>query len=376
MNNSVKILTITILLGWLITGSATFVFAQNYGSTSQQVKVFHPALHPVEKTDVNLYQQNGTSKNRFYIEVESVSCGDNQCHVVPVRMYFNKLGFFEKLEFGRGVRLEKTKGKRFRKADYQKLNAILKKQDSELARVDKEQLVKKQTDLDGVDAISGATTPLLPDKSYVKGAVWTCYTLWHWANGELVQIIRNKTGEETTVPAFVTLLKSDNQINRLFALEQIERLSKYQSELLSCIQQQANTFSRQETKLLLKYLENAPDSIRFSSLLELVVNNRQMQYDGLTSILKLMRDLSETECVQLSKLFSVLEFYPELNLLLTIFEKSKCDHTEIVDEVLLLLNRENIIIGRRAYWFLIERNLTLNQRKTLEEYRLENSEYF
>ena len=57
--------------------------------------------------------------------VETVVCGDSQCKIDTVKIYWNALGYYDRLVVPFGVELEKAEGKKFDSKDYEKLNTIL-----------------------------------------------------------------------------------------------------------------------------------------------------------------------------------------------------------------------------------------------------------
>ena len=116
--------------------------------------------------------------DQFYMDVKTVVCGDSQCRIDTVRIFWDELGMYDRLVLPKGIQLEKAEGEHFDQADYKKLDAILADKNCSLKEVYKEEVVGTEA-TEGVDGISGATI-ILNNKDYVKGAVWTCYTLWHW----------------------------------------------------------------------------------------------------------------------------------------------------------------------------------------------------
>ncbi len=366
-----------MLLGFLFGSSATFVFGRDVKKINHIVKVLNPAIHIIDSTEVVLVQEKTSESNHYYIDVESVSCGTNECKVVPVRIYFDELGYYQEIKVWRGNKLEKAKGKRFRKADYSKLDEVLQNEESVLGRVDKDKLVEQQTDLDGeVDAVTAATTPALPEESYVKGAVWTCYTLWHWVNSNLKQNIRNITADTKSEAQLLAFLDSDDESYRTFALEQLTRLRRYDAKTSELVLVAANVRGTNEQKLIITYFEAAGSEVYFDGMLSLLKGSGTMRNLCLNSLLSVEKKMVNDYCIPLSNLIKSLKTFQEIDVMLNILEKYNCNDANVNNEVFKLLDQENILIGRRAYWFLLEKKLSPLQQTGLKDFYNSNLEYF
>ena len=377
MVNRDKIVLVFVLLGFLLGSSATLVFAQESQKINHIVKVLNPAIHANDSTEVVLVQEKNGDTNYYYIDVESVSCGTNECKVVPVRIYFDELGNYQKLKVWRGNKLEKAKGKRFRKADYLKLDEVLLNNESVLGRVDKDKLVEQQTDLDGeVDAVTAATTPALPEDSYVKGAVWTCYTLWHWVNSNLKQNIRNITADSKSESQLLTFMESNEETYRIFALEQLTRLGRHGAGTIDLVLSVANDCSSNEQKLIIAYFEAANSDVYFAGILSLLNERITMRSLCLNSLLRVDKEILSDYCLQLSLMLKPLKTYQEIDMMLNILEKYNCNQPDVNNKVFDLFERDNILIGRRAYWFLQDKKLTNEQQIGLKNFYNSHIDYF
>lgn len=377
MVNRDKIVLVIMLLGFLFGSSATFVFGKDVQKIAHIVKVLNPAIHNSDSTEVVLVQEKTGESNHYYIDVESVSCGTNECKVVPVRIYFDELGYYQGIKVWRGNKLEKAKGKRFRKADYSKLDEVLQNEESVLGRVDKDKLVEQQTDLDGeVDAVTAATTPALPEDSYVKGAVWTCYTLWHWVNSNLKQNIRNITANTKSEAQLLVFLDGEEEIYRIFALEQLIRLRRYDAKTSELVLRAANDSGSNEQKLIIAYFEGAGSEVYFDGMLSLLEESIKVRNLCLNSLLSVEKEMENNYCIPLSKLIKSLKTFQEIDVMLNILEKYNCNNADVNNEVFKLLDQDNILIGRRAYWFLKDKKLSTLQQTGLKDFYNSNLEYF
>ncbi len=350
----------------------TFFNAVQPSEIKHKIKVIHPGISLTDSVKCILVEvQNEKSKPyEFYMDVKSVVCGDAQCRIDIVRVFWDKLGFYNRLELPEGVELEKAKGHHFTEADYEKLNTNLSDPNSPLKNVLKEEVVGT-VGSEGVDAMTGATM-ILEKTAYVKGAVWTCYSLWHWVHGDAINHIRNITGDACSLNELESFLNIENAVFQLFALEQFTRRKNYESEIveliLSVIDKNPPTI-----KSGIAYFENAPVSV-FSNGIHEIMNfsNSENRLLCLNAILKTDHSLSQDFFDQLTFQFSETDSFEEIHLFLKILENKKRVFPRIHEQLLPHLENENFLIARRVYWFLEEQNLSENQRKKMKAFYLKN----
>ncbi len=345
--------------------SACLCLWVGFNSTDEikhSLQIIHKGISltkPVICTLVEVTNDNALP-HEFYMDVESVVCGDNQCKIDVVRIYWDELGRFNKLVLPKDVHLEKAEGISFTDKDYNKLNDILKNEDSPLQDVFKDEIVGTVGG-EGVDAMSGETI-LLEKSAYVKGAVWTCYSLWHWVHGDIKQHIKDITGKSYSKQDLRLLLKQKDY--QAFAIEQLTKKEGYSKQTAHVILNAIET-DPSLLKSSLPYWENAPKSIyAFGSeeLLSMLKPTNRMLF--LTSILQTQQELSPDFFNQLTPLVS--EFtYQEIDIFLNILKEKQMVTNNIIQSLVPLLKAENFIISRRAYYFLEGIDLSKeNERKT------------
>ena len=371
-----------MMIGFYKIGFPIFIFLFGvgvYDSFQQKeikhaVKLIHPGISPTDSVECALIeiQSKDGHLRQYYMDVESVVCGDEYCKIDIVRIFWNELGFFERLVLPEGVELEKAEGKTFTKQDYEKLNAILINRISPLQEFYKAEIVGTETS-EGVDAITGATIAL-ENSAYVKGAVWTCYTLWHWVNGGVTKIIRNITGSRHSIDELNIFLRGENEDYQLFALEQISRRKNYTPKTVESIIAAIEKTS-QLLKPGLQYLESAPTPVFQSSIKKLIDTlEQEHRLKCLNAILKTNHELSQVLYDHLSFQLSAFSSYQEINLFLNIMENKDAVSSEIIQNLMPLLRNHDFLIARRAYWFLSEKPLSAEQQSKLEAFRLKNEE--
>ena len=349
---------------FLLGTSTTSIF--NDGEITHFVEIKHLGIHPTNTVKCTLIEVKKENKtNEFYMNVATVVCGDSRCRIDTIQVFWDELGFFKRLEKPKGIELEKSEGKHFEKEDYQKLNTILSNRLSSLKFVYKNEVVGKET-TEGVDGYTGATI-ILHNNDYVKGAVWTCYTLWHWTNGDVHSIIRNITGDNLDNEALTNLLTKDEIQSKTFALEQIIRRKKYTSQIVELIQQQAQFNDYQLNKLILFYFENASTDIYQNAMLRLLKTEnpkqRQLFLNGMSAT---KHQLPPSYFEKISyQLFSWND-YPSINQFLNIIENKKIVSSIVNQQLIILLKHNDFIMTRRIYWFLENQKLTEKQQQNIQ----------
>ncbi|WP_111708879.1 hypothetical protein [Lutibacter citreus] len=301
----------------------------------------------------------------FYMNVESVICVKSVCKVVPVRIYWNNLGGYQKYELDKGVTLEKYEADLFEKEDYVKLQSILSDLDSPFknVRIDEILTVVDETHNDA-DAVSGATALELDEEDTVPGAALTCFTLWHWAHGDIETIIRNFAGESLKKQNFLKLLNSKNVDKQLFAVEQLDERKIYKKILIEEVIKQT-TSNNKLLKTAVNYFENSDSKIYFSAIKKLLQKgNESQKIVSLNSLLKSELVPPKGYYNELSLLISNLKSYQEISLFLRLMKSKNPNSLEVVSQLIPLL-KSDLLISRNVYWFLKKQQLNKNQEQQL-----------
>jgi hypothetical protein len=137
-----------------------------------------------------IYDKNGLLE-KYRADISAPVCEDQVCYDVHIAFNWNLFGEFKDFEIQKNDPLTKLDHKPFLSEDYQKLQSILVNRDLNFVKVPAIELVEKP-DKPKVDGYSGATK-LTIKKEVIEGALFTCYTLWHIANGAVVDSIKNHT---------------------------------------------------------------------------------------------------------------------------------------------------------------------------------------
>ncbi|ANW96235.1 hypothetical protein AXE80_08065 [Wenyingzhuangia fucanilytica] len=345
-----------------------------------QVSILQPAIDKETPVVCNLVAERMNHQTRlFHLDVNSVNCGENICEVVVVRMFWDELGRYISIDLEEGDELEKKEGIRFTKEDYKKLEEVLHNKNSELKTVFKDDLVTGDFVAHGdinVDAISGATSTVSPNET-VEGAVWTCYTLWHWANGEIVSKIREITTNELSVAQLREAYLTNNDADyKVFAIEALLEKKAYDSVAFKAIKEQAVTGDYKVFKTALVYVENASKNNYYDGIKYLFDNGDfKKRVACLNSISQTNKGENTAYYNTLSRELSGFT-YQEVEMVLSIFQRNNFISPVLLEELVDLLTSDDFLIARRAYWFLSyqEKELTRKQKKSIKKFKKKYSQ--
>lgn len=338
------------------------------------IGVIHPGVSEVDSLDCTLVEFSKSkyeSKSNFYMDVESVLCGSKECKVVTVRLFWDELGRYSKFEMRNGAELEKNEGKPFEKEDYLKLDRILKDKNSPLQGFYKHELVDN-SHANAADAFSGATV-VIDKKATVEGAVWTCYTLWYWANGGVVSSVRKITSKKYDLAQLHRFMSGSDSAYKKFALEQMTLRNFVDSKSLDLVIQEALS-SKEIQKLAINYLEKHAASVYYNSMDAIFSESNDTQKLLILDSF-LLTDLQPSEVFldRFCEYFSKQQSYQVVSLMFDLMIRKNNDSDAFVSQAIALLKNENILISRRAYWFLKNHKLNKQQHRIVQEFFNENN---
>lgn len=341
----------------------------NNGLIRHEIWIKHPGISVSEAVKQDLFEMVNQQdrSEEFYMNVETVVCGDAQCRLDTVRIYWTDLGIFSRLELPPDVALEKAEGKAFEQQDYRKLYTILANKDCSLKNVYKEEVVGSES-TEGIDAVSGATI-MLNRNDYIEGAVWTSYTLWHWVNGAAVPIIRKIAAAHFSAQELVEMLSTQETVRQIFALEEIIRRNLYEPEIIGAVREAAAAGNQQLAKLGIQYFEGAPASIFFQAMESLLRDCKPTQRLRYLKAISAYRPVPpDGFYTSLTALLYTWEDYPSIHSLLRVLEQKDVSAAPVLQNVVSLLGRQDFIIARSAYWFLQGKSLSPEQDRQLQAF--------
>ena len=166
----------------------------------------------------------GERLEKYSANIQAPVCEEGICYNVNVIFNWNLIGEFIDYQTQPYDPLTKLDHKPFTLADYAKLQKILTNHDLIFTGLPANELVVKADET--VDGYSGATIEAIKDE-VIDGALFTCYTLWHIANGAVVDSIRQHTQQQLD-KAMITKIIGYNTASAHYYL--IEHMSEVQFE--------------------------------------------------------------------------------------------------------------------------------------------------
>ena len=357
-----------------------------FGGDDQQahkehlVTINHPAFgedHPREFY-LSEVRRDQSKLEGYFLDAESVICVDHRCRIVPVRLFWDELGNYQKYELSEGTILEKKEGKPFLPEDYDRLHEILKDKSSPYRNLSYYAITHEKVLGEGeVDAVTGATAIVLDKTKTVEGGAWSCYTLWHWANGEIIQEIHRITGAATSNRKLLIYLESEHHERKTFALHELTRRKEHNWEIVEAVVNQASKeisdpLFFKNTLVYLQKAESVPFYKSMKKLLEassvdrrMVLWNTILKYDS-SPVMGYFDNVYER----------LLESrnYQEFDLFLTVLERKKSTTTNLIEKMMPLLEENYSVLNRRIYWFLSDLKLSDSQDQILKTYYEENAD--
>ncbi|WP_158861188.1 hypothetical protein [Lunatibacter salilacus] len=168
---------------------------------------------------------------QYMAEIFTPVCYSDKCYPVFIDFYWDLLGNFQHYEMPPGKTLTKLDHILFEPEDYQKMQRILANTSSLLKDFKAEDLVvSTESDLPyGVDAVTGATSKTIQNE-VISGAVYSCYTLWHLANGEISAQIKAYTEKNYDDSLIISFLQSSNYHYQYWAIENVLTSGRWDEE--------------------------------------------------------------------------------------------------------------------------------------------------
>ncbi|MFT5240436.1 MAG: hypothetical protein ACI9OU_000690 [Candidatus Promineifilaceae bacterium] len=367
-----------ILCLTLMLSGATGNDAPNSRTVEHSLSVLHPG-NPLARPETCTLVQNldAAGEPRSYsMWVDSVICRETTCDVVKVQLHWDVLGRYQHYNLAIDSTLTKLDHEPFTEKDYAKLQRILSDAASPLNEVEKEAMTgeaKKRSDDAALDGVSGATILTLKN-AVIIGAGYTCYDLWHWANGALTARIRHFTGTRCSVSALRTRLASEDRLSSTFAIDYLSRRNVGDSATTAAVLTRALNGGDELILPAMDYLKAVHDGgvYRTSLLAMFEKASIQQRVIILQALLKekpgIAPDLLESLCRHLPS----LETFYEVQLFFRLCEKQNIPPAVVVAPSVELLSHERFFVQRRALEYLDSQTLPADLQSTIEAYRLQN----
>lgn len=339
------------------------------------VEVAHPGVNggDSQSCDITRIIDSNGFPQEYYLDVDSVVCGDNVCEVIKVRIHWDALGGYLRYELPKGGNLTKNGHKSFSTADHEKMHMILSDPNSALRKFDPASLTLEANDHD-VDAVT-KPTPLFYQNSVVNGAIYTCYTLWHWANGDASAKIVEMTSKTCTHEQLMRYVNEGTEKFFIFAMNQLGERGVFDTATVNAVIKRANHDRAFYLQGAIGYFEmsqtkNIPDLYYKAMLRFFSEGNSQKRTLCLRSLGESGQNGPPDFYNKIAGYLPELKSYFEVHLLLNILEKHDPDSNVVVKQAEKVLANDNFLIARRAYWFLEKRKLSGVQANVVEAFRV------
>lgn len=157
----------------------------------------------------------------YYRKITTGICFDNKCRILDIILFWDITGRYLGFELPPGEFLSKTDHEPFNEEEYEKLHRILGDEQSPIANFSPSQIIIKPQNMSSeLDGITGATAPAILDH-VVSGAVYTTYQLWHFTYGQTKEEVEQVTVKSLSADLVLRILESENESDKMWALEHI-----------------------------------------------------------------------------------------------------------------------------------------------------------
>ena len=181
----------------IIILAVVFLFGFTLISSDENIKKgesFNVKIN--DSTEITIVQAISKSTNQpvyYYSELMVPACNTGECKLIQMTMYWDVFGNYFKYLVPKNYPLTKVGHSEFKSKEYVLLHKILNDTTSEFKGLKVKDLTEAQASDKFADASSGASFKFVKEKSSIKGAIKTCHTLWHIANGSAQDRIAEKT---------------------------------------------------------------------------------------------------------------------------------------------------------------------------------------
>jgi len=344
-------------------------------SISRRVNLAGPGDTGARACDVvQVLDSNGDTRG-YFMDVDSVVCADGKCEIVTVRIHFDLLGDYERYELPSGGNLTKSGHKPFSAADHAKLHQILSDPYSQLKSVGWDQITTPSSSVkpgDGIDGISGATV-LSKRNLVVVGAAYTCYTLWRWSHGEVVDVIRDMTIRTSDERDLLRYLNSGKDKWVIFAADQLRMQGLFDTGSIAAVLHVMRHGDEKLADSALRYLATASKETGLDCFFcccedESLVAKSGKRVQFLEALKESTQDMPSRCLDRITGWLARADNYYEVHLLLTLLERENSLSEEAFRGAMLQLESNNPLVVRRSYRYLKSQTLNDSQQRRLDAF--------
>ncbi|MCP4195999.1 MAG: hypothetical protein GY762_02520 [Proteobacteria bacterium] len=314
----------------------------------------------------------------YSMDLVNKVCLDDVCKLVEVTLYWDAMGFYQRLEYAEHQPLTKLEHDPFTPADYEKLDSILKDRGSILNDHSLGFLATENNDADSaeeddLDGVSKAT-PGAVKEAVVKDAAWTTWVLWKYANTEIVAMLQAMTESRCSPEYLQHLLDSKDWRKIEFAINYLLKQKPVTHQYLDKVATLLPSADIDHIELAIEYIQQAsPD--KNTGYRKLIGALGALDEYNAGLVIELLESDEQLEGEILEELTSSIEqqdYYP-VHLALRLVESRKFFSQEVEADIVKLLQSKDFFIARRASEFLSGQKLSSSNTEKLEAFREENA---
>ncbi|MCL4205301.1 MAG: hypothetical protein KJ000_22690 [Pirellulaceae bacterium] len=307
----------------------------------------------------------------YALSFQTHVCIDEQCRMVRVTMHWNALGYYQRLECPPDLPLTRKQHVPFTPEDYAKLDRILMDRDSILGGQPLEALVKPVIEAQNpeIDGLSGATPQTVKD-SVVEDAAYTTWTMWHWANGEIVPKLQALTEPRVTSDYLRYLLRSEDRRDVDFALRYLQKHPPARELLVDEMFHVLLHGDREHVALSLELLDRSVLDKRqlHGRLIEAFCSMSTSYSPMVLDYFAAQPELPAETLEGLSAILSELPYF-QVHLTLRLLDAKGFCSEKAETYVAGLLDHDNFFIARRASEHLSKQAVGETTKRRLETFR-------
>lgn len=282
-------------------------------------------------------------------------CFDSKCRRLSINVLWNITGRYLGFQLPHGEFLSKTDHEPFSPAEYERLHGLLANPELPFSSISYDELMENTNPNDPeVDGISGATSKEVSE-IVVKGAAYTTYKLWKIVYGPTRELIMDLTAQKLSPELIEHILKSPDQTDKVWVLEQIDEQTPLTPTLIETI---TNLLAGEDFYLAYSAISAIKNSHLVSEQLQIrMFAQYEKAVPGIRSLMikKLMdAPYLSSEVVNLSASFLDKVNGKELGDFLKLYLTHKVKNKEVLAEVTKLRDHENAFIANQAQRFIEE----------------------
>ena len=320
--------------------------------------------------DIYKYYDTAGLLDGYTSHVKTPVCEDSLCYEAELDFYWNLLGNFTEFSLTPEKPLTKLDHVPFSKSDYKKLSRILLTKTPSFVYLRKNELVNENINKDfpGIDGISSATVAEVRE-DMVEGAIYTCFTLWHIANGEITFNIKEHTRKELNEKLVRKLLRSQEVAEHYFIIENIdpEYYKIFLPEILSLAKKYQGYFIK-------RILEKIPVSLMEDDLVQdfFATNFNQLEYPSQTVLISKLAEIRLKTSTLDALIEGIHPANPQQNekIIRLVINNTNSENIGALIKMFEVLSNRQIIVSDGLYKVLISLDDQYKSiRKEVKEFR-------